>query len=280
MDPLGESMGIFLVISTAVVSIPQIAKLLARKSSEGVQPATLCMITLYASANVASTLATKSNQITQCSDVGSCVVLQLDLMQILVGALVWLVLVLLTVMLPPHNTRQWKFAVAVLYAVVLIGWGVTAVVSFMHPCEGASPTLDIAAASAWISAFMAVVAFIPQLYETCRMKSAGSLSLIFTLIQAIGCYLVAGKQVLVDHDTWTVFMPTAVSGTMQLAVFTTAIYFSAKDRCARRATVAHQSETFFGVSSEQFLRSSAAEAFEDARHVQAPSSREPKFSRS
>ena len=63
---------------------------------------------------------------------------------------------------------------------------------------------------------------------------AGSLSLVFTLIQAGGCYIVAANQIFSAHDPWPVWLPTCVCGCMQLSIFSLAFYpRGCRDECGR-----------------------------------------------
>eukprot|EP00966_Prymnesium_polylepis_P199121 4614196-Prymnesium_polylepis.1 len=65
----------------------------------------------------------------------------------------------------------------------------------------------------------------PQLVETWRQKGAGSLSLVFILIQGAGCWLVVANQLFSAHDPISVWGPTMVSGVVQLSVFFLAAYY-------------------------------------------------------
>ena len=231
--PAGVAMAVFLNVATVIVAAPQLHKLWSLRSSDGVQPLTLCMVLTYSSANVVSALATKWRQMVRCtSSVDYCVVEQLDTSQICFGALVWVAVLTSVVLLPPHNTIRWRALVAATFLLITCMLAAAIAASVAEPCGPAA--LEIARGAAWLSASVAVVAFVPQLRATWRMRSAGSLSLVFTLIQAGGCMLVAATQILSAHDPWPVWLPTIVCGCMQFTVFSLAFYFrGCRDECAR-----------------------------------------------
>ena len=183
IHPAGAALGTFLLVATALVYLPQIHKLCSRKSSEGVQPVTTCLILLYASTNAASTVAMKWKQFKHCPSEGSyCIVEMLDSLQIFVSALGWVAVLLCVVLLPPHNTARWRVTAAGTLTLILIVWATAIAISVADPCGPAA--VDFARSIGWVSAAFVMIAFVPQLAETWRFKSAGSLSLIFVFIQA------------------------------------------------------------------------------------------------
>ena len=254
IGPVGVGIGGFLLVASWLVSLPQLVKLWRLRSSAGVQPTTLCILLMYSSSNVASAAATKWRQITTCQkSVPDCLVEQLDLAQIVVSAIVWLSILSMTLALPPHNTRLWLCRGAGALSAVVCLLVAVAVTSIAEPCGDVA--LGLAQAAAWASSLLAVFALIPQLLETWRRRSAGSLSVVFTLIQAVGCYIVAGNQIFSAHDPWPVWLPTCVAGLMQFSLFSLAVHFGGcRDECAgRRLSDDVEEPPFTESSNESFL---------------------------
>ena len=61
-DGFGKLVGIFLVLATLLASLPQVIKLVKAKTSEGVAPVTLALITTFGGSNLASSLVVKWRQ--------------------------------------------------------------------------------------------------------------------------------------------------------------------------------------------------------------------------
>jgi len=135
----------------------------------------------------------------------------------------WYSILTVVVMLPPHNTLRHR-GLAVGTTVLCGGMAAAAfILSVDDPC-GAAP-LDLASAYGFFSSACIVVAFLPQLVTTFQLKAAGSLSLVFTAIQVLGCTLVAANQRFKDKDNWYVWGPTLVSAGMQLLILGLATYY-------------------------------------------------------
>lgn len=242
-DGFGKAIGIFLVVATLLASLPQALKLIKARSSEGVAPITLAIITTFGGSNLASTLVTSWRRFQDCSahapwpiakssevsrGGAGCFFELLDAQQQMAAAIVFSSLLLLVTSLPPHNTCAERgiavFTVAFLAALT----AVSCVLSFAEPCGCAA--LTYAQVVGWLSAACAFTAYLPQLRDTWKVGGAGSLSPLFYLIQVIGCLLVNYNQIVVAHDPWNVWAPTAVSGLMQAAVLGLVIYFRLRPR--------------------------------------------------
>ena len=234
IKPLGAALGIFLLTATIILPLPQLLKLHHRRSSAGVQPSTLCLVFMYSATNAASTAAMKWRQLELCSALGGyCLIEQLDTMQVFVSSFSWMVILIYVVHLPPCNTPKWRRLAAATFSGVAALWGVTCIVSAREPCGPAA--VGLARALGWASAVLVVIAFAPQLRETWRSKRAGSLSLVFIFIQAVGCFIVSANQLFDAHDSWPIWLPTTVSGCMQLAIFAIAAFYqccAATDPCS------------------------------------------------
>eukprot|EP00310_Coccolithus_braarudii_P022497 CAMPEP_0183336936 /NCGR_PEP_ID=MMETSP0164_2-20130417/4767_1 /TAXON_ID=221442 /ORGANISM="Coccolithus pelagicus ssp braarudi, Strain PLY182g" /LENGTH=120 /DNA_ID=CAMNT_0025506557 /DNA_START=41 /DNA_END=403 /DNA_ORIENTATION=- len=87
----------------------------------------------------------------------------------------------------------------------------------------------------YTSAVFAVIAFSPQVVHTWRFRAAGSLSLLFFLVQSAGCYLVVFNAAFINHDPWPAWVPVGVGGTMQGIIFVLAAYHTVRDFRERTA---------------------------------------------
>jgi len=197
-----EALGVFLLIASVLVPLPQVAKLLYRRSSAGVSARTICMCLGYSASNFAATAAMKWKQLDECTSAGPCFVEMLDALQVLTSPLMWLSILIPTVCLPPHNTPRWRAIAAGVILAVAVMWVTIFSVSAAEPCGRAAKSLAQAAATA--SALLAMVAFAPQLLTIWHSKNAGSLSLIFTFLIASGGLIVAANQIFAAHDPWPV----------------------------------------------------------------------------
>ena len=221
----GGVVGLALVAGSLFVPIPQMMKLWRLRSSEGVQPGTICLAILYGATGTAATVSMKWKQLEGCSAVGpvKCITEQLDSLQCIVAFVDWLVILLLTVALPPHNTRKWRVLAGATVGASLTLWAVTAAISIAESCGHAA--VGLAHASGIASSLLVTVAFLPQLLHTWWRKSAGSLSLVFTFIQTGGCLAVAANMAFIAHDPWPAWGPTTIAGTFQGCTFCVATYF-------------------------------------------------------
>ncbi|KAL1524717.1 hypothetical protein AB1Y20_019601 [Prymnesium parvum] len=227
-DAFGKAVGLFLVVASLFASLPQVIKLIRVKTSVGVAPLTLAIINVFAGSNLSSSLVVKWPQIQACSTSSSCVYLLLDVLQQLASAIVFSTLLLLVVSLPPHNTRAYRalatFTISLLLSLLLAA----CLLSGFSPCSHAA--LDYSTSISILSAVCAIVAYVPQLIDTWRCGSAGSLSPLFLAIQVAGCLLVNYNQIFVNHDPATVWVPVMVSGVMQATILGLIGYFRLRPR--------------------------------------------------
>ncbi|KAL3908210.1 MAG: hypothetical protein SGPRY_009889 [Prymnesium sp.] len=215
-DAFGKCVGIFLTVATLLASFPQLLKLLRAKSSVGVAPLTLALITTFGGANLAGSLVAKWPQLQECSSSANCVFLLLDVLQQLAAALVFSTLLLVVVNLPPHSTWMKRCAAALTLLLNLMLALCACFLSVSHVCSPAA--LSYSTAVSVVSAICAIIAYIPQLVDTWRCGGAGSLSPVFLAIQVIGSMLVNYNQIIVNKDPPAVWVPVMVSGLMQLMV--------------------------------------------------------------
>ena len=245
-----EGLGIFLLIASVLVPLPQVLKLMYRRSSAGVNPSTICLCLGYTATNFAATAAMKWRQLEACAAVGPCLVEMLDALQVLTSPLMWLSILVPTVFLPPHNTRRWRNIAAGVVLSVIALWLTIFAVSAAEPCGLAAKGL--AQFAAWASALLTVVAFAPQLRTIWRTKSAGSVSLVFMFLIAAGGIPVAANQIFGAHEPWPVWFPQIVAIVMQSAIFWLAFHYKGcRGECGRAEPAAA------GSADEQFLSSTA-----------------------
>lgn len=245
---VGVAFGAALAAATFFVPAPQIYKIVKNKSSMGVAPVTLCFVVTYAIINVSAMVATKWKQLTQIAQhVGwGGIRMELDLLQGLFSITIWTEILVASVWYKPHDTRWYRSIVACTYAAVIAAVALIFKESAADPC-GPVP-LALAEVYGYISGVCTMVAFLPQLYTTWKCKSAGSLSLIFTFIQVGGCYMIAINQAIVTKDPWVIWLPTVISGSMQLLILCLATYYS----CCGKGQVAP------GAGSEGLLEGGGA----------------------
>ena len=137
-------------------------------------------------------------------------------------------LLLLVVSLPPHRTRAHGALAG--STVLLLATVVVAIcaVSAAAPCSAAS--LSFAQATSAAASLGAIVAFLPQIYETWRTRGRGSISYLSYFIQGLGCMVVMINMVVNNHDPWTVWMPGFVAGLGQLTIVVLGLGFLCRDR--------------------------------------------------
>ena len=220
-DGLGKAIGIFLVIATLLASLPQVLKLLKAKSSEGVAPLTLCLITTFSGTNLASAIVVKWRQFQACRQVppdnpglpptgAACFWYLLDVQQQISSALVFGTLLMLVVYYPPHNTRNERALALFTLTLVLILCALSCVLSSGHGRSCSQSALAYAQGVGVLSATCAFTAYVPQIVDTWRVRGAGALSPLFLAIQVCGCLLVVYNQVIVNKDPPPVRPSTSV----------------------------------------------------------------------
>lgn len=215
-------------VLTIVVSLPQNYKLFVNKSSEGLSLTTVILTLVFNFTDVAAGILTKWRQLEACKDGWSCYPGVVDLIQILGLTLTTIVIMLQVIWYPPHARRIDRTAATVALIATLIAWGASVAVSVHSPCsEGA---LVLARVFGTASAVSAVIQYAPQLVETVRHGSSGSLSITMYLVQVLGGLLVVALQAFGVSDPWPVWAPILVSTLMQLAVACLCMYYDLKPR--------------------------------------------------
>jgi len=81
--------------------------------------------------------------------------------------------------------------------------------------------------------------YIPQILTTCRLKRKGALSLLTLVIQVPGAGMVAISLIL-DGQSWDVFLPTVASCCTGAILLAEVTYFELRARSRRKTTLQHE----------------------------------------
>ena len=200
VDTFGIVLGSVLATATFLLPLPQAGKLLRQRSSAGLSPYTLALTVLFAGSQVGATVGLKWRQLEACAQGPACVADLLDLVQQAASWLTWLATAIICVSLPPHRSALPRAATALSIACTAALVAVSAVVSADAPCQ--PPALTLSQALGWVAAVAAATQYGPQLYETWRHGSAGSLSYATYTLQTVGSAAVVANNAFLNHDGW------------------------------------------------------------------------------
>jgi len=230
MDVGGIILSAGLAVATPIPFIPQIFKICRTASADGLSLSTLVLTVLLCAGNTAAGLLTKWDQLNACPSLGlGCLPDLLDLLQLVLLATASAVILLLAVAYEPLRAqRSAKLAALASALVMILLWGASIAISVVTPCGAVA--MQLASALAWVGAVVAVMQYLPQLVETCRHRSSGSLSASSYLLTALGGYAVFVDAAFVSADPWPVWAPLLTSTAMQTATALLCIYF---DGCRR-----------------------------------------------
>jgi len=90
-----------------------------------------------------------------------------------------------------------------------------------------------------IGAFAMGSTYIPQIVTTCRLQRKGALSLLTLVIQVPGAGMVAVSLIL-DGQSWDVFLPSVASCCTGAVLLAQVIYFEFRARSRRKTTLQHE----------------------------------------
>ena len=200
VDTFGIVLGSVLATATFLLPLPQAVKLLRQRSSAGLSPYTLALTVLFAGSQVGATVGLKWRQLEACAQGPACVANLLDLVQQAASWLTWLATAIICVSLPPHRSALPRAATALSIACTAAVVAASAVVSADAPCQ--PPALTLAQALGWVAAVAAATQYGPQLYETWRHGSAGSLSYATYTLQTVGSAAIVANNAFLNHDGW------------------------------------------------------------------------------
>ena len=200
VDTAGIVLGSVLATATFLLPLPQAVKLLRQRSSAGLSPYTLSLTVLFAGSQVGATVGLKWRQLEACAQGPACVADLLDLAQQAASWLTWLGTAIICVSLPPHRRARPVAATALSIACTAALVALSALASAHAPCQPLALTL--AQALGWVAAVAAATQYGPQLYETWRHGSAGSLSYATYTLQTVGSAAIVFNNAVLNHDDW------------------------------------------------------------------------------
>lgn len=230
VDTFGIVLGSVLATATFLLPLPQAVKLLRQRSSAGLSPYTLALTVLFAGSQVGATVGLKWRQLEACAQGPACVANLLDLVQQAASWLTWLATAIICVSLPPHRSALPRAATALSIACTAAVVAASAAVSADAPCQ--PPALTLAQALGWVAAVAAATQYGPQLYETWRHGSAGSLSYATYTLQTVGSAAIVANNAFLNHDGWPVWLPLLVATAMQSGVLLLTVYLERHPRYA------------------------------------------------
>jgi len=235
---------LFLCLGTIVSYLPQHARIIAKKSSEGFSPWFLLLGSTAALSNILNLVIKQWTTIKCCSEVGPGACLGLVGGIILCG-IVWvcftLILVLYMIYYPPHlkyiiaeispvpgaspahiqtnvRTDEWQISVLLAWA-VFFHMAFTTFVTFLLLITGTPHQRDIwATFLGTFAATSTVIQYAPQLERTYRAKLVGALSIPTMCIQTPGSVLMVTSVALRPGTNWTSWITFAMSGILQGAL--------------------------------------------------------------
>ena len=200
VDTAGIVLGSVLATATFLLPLPQAVKLLRQRSSAGLSPYTLSLTVLFAGSQVGATVGLKWRRLEACAQGPACVADLLDLAQQAASWLTWLGTAIICVSLPPHRRARPVAATALSIACTAALVALSALASAHAPCQPLALTL--AQALGWVAAVAAATQYGPQLYETWRHGSAGSLSYATYALQTVGSAAIVFNNAVLNHDDW------------------------------------------------------------------------------
>ena len=133
-DAASITVGSILVIGSAVMALPMIVNMCRRRSSDGVSPLTLALTLLFTACNAGSAIIIKWPQLVACGQGIGCLAQLLDLLQMLVSGIMWLITLAVLALFPPHAAAKYKALTVVMGVAMLGAWAACAIISHARPC--------------------------------------------------------------------------------------------------------------------------------------------------
>eukprot|EP00658_Telonema_sp_P-2_P075557 TRINITY_DN6515_c0_g1_i2.p1 TRINITY_DN6515_c0_g1~~TRINITY_DN6515_c0_g1_i2.p1 ORF type:complete len:260 (-),score=50.71 TRINITY_DN6515_c0_g1_i2:87-866(-) len=198
-------------------------KLAQAQNSTGLSPSMLGMMAMYNVCTVCNLLFLKWPTVERCEHSAQCLVDLLDVFQTVASAGWNTSLMVQATMYPPFQHPPVRVAAASVCALLVSMIAATCMVSARSTCSEVS--LNLAQGLTYTGSVLVMVAFAPQLWSTWKLKSAGSLSLFFILIQTVGNVLVFVNYKFIQDDPWTSWAPTLVAASMQGTIVSLGTYF-------------------------------------------------------
>ena len=222
------SIGTFIILAIVITYLPQYIKIIKSKSTNGISYNYLLLGNISNFTNFFGSLLLNYQIIDCCShtNTGHCINILLPIYQMFFP---WLCIFVLYIIFLIYNTGNdyrkafISFTLFILIWVVLIGIiGLILIIhyqSMKNHVTAFGNTLNI------ISTITCIFTFLPQLMETYRIKSTGSLSIISLAFQAPGSFLVFFYQNIILKTPFTIGFPYLISGILQTALVLLSYYY-------------------------------------------------------
>ncbi|TLD37735.1 pq loop repeat protein [Venturia nashicola] len=267
-------LSIFIVFGILFSYIPQHARIISRRSSEGLSPYFVLLgitSSTFAIFNIL-TLPKSQEDIACCKEINgfACVAAMLGIAQVAVqwscfGIILFLFLIFFPTPGPEHvasdpSIPTWKDALGVVttaighFFVILL---VSVVISLSYPShlQSWATLLGLGAA------LLACIQYIPQLYTTWRLQHVMSLSIPMMCIQTPGSFVFAASLAMrLGVEGWSAWGVYIVTGILQGCLLLMGLKFEIRDMRERErlAGLAQRSNGEEEIYEEEFLRQGSA----------------------
>ena len=181
VEPINAVIDSLFIVLVVIVTIPQYYKLHTNRSSAGLSLITVIFTVGLNATNVAAGIITKWRQLEKCSDGWSCYPGIVDLLQLMTLLLTTGGVLVQAIAYKPYAGFAPRVTAAGTLLLSVGACASSAIVSAYDPCS--TVALSIAEGFGWSAAFFAVVQYLPQMLETLKHKSSGSLSVTMYLVQ-------------------------------------------------------------------------------------------------
>ncbi|KAF9165564.1 hypothetical protein DFQ26_009759 [Actinomortierella ambigua] len=242
------ALNVFILAGMVISYVPQHLRIIRKGTSEGISPWFLLLGCVSATSTFFNIIILQW-RIIQCCKVirlGPCLESMLGIAQLGAQFVMFsLVFVLYLIYYPPykkvneaiHNLNlsclpatSMEWALSVFIAKVVLGHFVLCLTftTFLLSVVGGPEnpwTSSWAGFLGILSATLATIQYLPQIYRTYRRKSVGALSIPMMLMQTPGAALVTLSLILRPGANWTTWIVYAVTGTLQGVLLCLCIYY-------------------------------------------------------
>ncbi|KAJ3220826.1 hypothetical protein HDU81_011165 [Chytriomyces hyalinus] len=256
VNPARMGLGLFVICGIFVSYLPQFAKIVRLKSSRGISAEFLLIGCAGGGASLSNIVLLQSAVWTPFV----CFENTLGLTQIFIQAACFWVFVFLFIAYFPHhecsddeseiiedpNTQQQQrqsvgveitesttpSGAAYIRALKMINLSILIILAFAFisavTLYSLSPAWVVFIASGFgvLSAVSSLVLFVPQIFETVKLKSAGALSIPTLMMQVPGNFLFALSISLAPGANFTSYAPLLISGMLQFVLLALCLHYS------------------------------------------------------
>lgn len=228
MDEFQVALGTILLVLSSLSIIPSLTKPHRRRSTDGVSAATLILTNAQQTTQVANIWILKSEQVPFCfQDFWGC---QSSMIALYSATIAWFLLFFqyqCKVWYPGSEenkkTNRKLWFLQIIFAASLLFWSF--LWSCMAKCSESIPLQFFGVANGVLSSMLMMVRFAPQLIQTCRHRSAGSISYITYGVIGVGGFLQTYFQIAGSKETWSTWMPVFVGNCFQTVILILCVYF-------------------------------------------------------